>query len=57
MSACAGFVIPGGVSYQDRVRAGAVAAKDPLLRVLLEAEDDGVPALTTYCRVVVRIVP
>lgn len=34
-----GFVLPGGFSYQDRVRAGAVAAKDPIVeRLFLEAE-------------------
>ena len=25
------YVLPGGFSYQDRVRAGALAAKDPLV--------------------------
>ncbi len=40
-----GYLIPGGFSYQDRVRAGAIAAKDPLLRILLEAEDQGKPIL------------
>lgn len=34
-----GYVLPGGFSYQDRVRAGAVAAKDPIVeRLFLEAE-------------------
>ena len=27
LSECAGFIIPGGFSYQDRVRAGAIASK------------------------------
>ncbi|MFH1845338.1 MAG: phosphoribosylformylglycinamidine synthase subunit PurL, partial [bacterium] len=40
-----GFLIPGGFSYQDRVRAGAVAAKDPLLDVLHEAAAAGKPIL------------
>jgi len=31
------YVLPGGWSYQDRVRAGALAAKDPLVEVLAEA--------------------
>jgi phosphoribosylformylglycinamidine synthase len=30
------YVVPGGFSYQDRVRAGALAAKDPLLEALAE---------------------
>ncbi len=51
-----GFLVPGGFSYQDRVRAGAVAAKDPLLRVLLEAEDQGKPILgiCNGCQVLVE---
>ncbi|MEN8005790.1 MAG: phosphoribosylformylglycinamidine synthase subunit PurL [Candidatus Krumholzibacteriota bacterium] len=51
-----GFLIPGGFSYQDRVRAGAVAAKDPLLRVLLSAEAAGKPILgiCNGCQVLVE---
>jgi phosphoribosylformylglycinamidine synthase len=40
-----GYVIPGGFSYQDRVRAGALAAKDPLVEVLAEEADRGKPIL------------
>ena len=39
------FVLPGGFSYQDRVRAGALAAKDPLLDTLAERADQGAPVL------------
>ncbi|MEQ1834554.1 MAG: phosphoribosylformylglycinamidine synthase I [Candidatus Eisenbacteria bacterium] len=39
------FVLPGGFSYQDRVRAGALAAKDPLLEQLAECADRGAPVL------------
>ncbi len=39
------FVLPGGFSYQDRVRAGALAAKDPLIDVLAEAAERGKPVL------------
>ncbi len=45
LAAFDGFLIPGGFSYQDRVRAGAVAAKDPLLKVLLDASEAGKPIL------------
>jgi phosphoribosylformylglycinamidine synthase I len=41
----AAFVLPGGFSYQDRVRAGALAAKDPLMEVLGEEADRGKPVL------------
>ena len=51
-----GYLIPGGFSYQDRVRAGAIAAKDPLLRVLLEAAEAGKPILgiCNGCQVLVE---
>ncbi|MEP7028864.1 MAG: phosphoribosylformylglycinamidine synthase I [Candidatus Eisenbacteria bacterium] len=39
------YVLPGGFSYQDRVRAGAIAAKDPRLSVIAEEADRGVPVL------------
>ncbi len=40
------YVLPGGFSWQDRVRAGALAAKDPMLEVLArEAEERGKPVL------------
>jgi phosphoribosylformylglycinamidine synthase len=47
-SALAGYeayVLPGGFSYQDRVRAGAIAAKDPRLEVIARAADRGTPVL------------
>ena len=40
-----GYVIPGGFSYQDRVRAGALAAKSPLLQTLAEEAARGKPLL------------
>jgi phosphoribosylformylglycinamidine synthase len=39
------YLLPGGFSYQDRVRAGALAAKDPLLDVLAEEAARGKPVL------------
>ena len=39
------FLLPGGFSYQDRVRAGALAAKDPLMDVLAEEAERGKPVL------------
>src|SRR5262249_51022842 len=39
------FVLPGGFSYQDRVRAGALAAKDPRVEVLAEQAEMGKPVL------------
>jgi phosphoribosylformylglycinamidine synthase len=39
------YVLPGGFSYQDRVRAGAVAAKDPRIERVAHAADRGTPVL------------
>ena len=51
-----GYLVPGGFSYQDRVRAGAVAAKDPLLEALLAADAAGKPILgiCNGCQVLVE---
>lgn len=32
-----GYVIPGGFSYQDRVRAGVIASKEPVMATLRAA--------------------
>jgi phosphoribosylformylglycinamidine synthase subunit PurQ / glutaminase len=39
----AAYVLPGGFSYQDRIRAGAVAARLPLLEVLARRAASGSP--------------
>jgi phosphoribosylformylglycinamidine synthase I len=39
------YLLPGGFSYQDRVRAGALASKDPLVEVLSEESERGKPVL------------
>lgn len=39
------YVLPGGFSYQDRVRAGALAAKHALVDVLAERAEAGAPVL------------
>jgi len=40
-----GYIIPGGFSYQDRVRAGAVAAKKPIVRTLMREAEQGKPIM------------
>jgi phosphoribosylformylglycinamidine synthase len=40
-----GFVLPGGFSYEDRVRAGAIAAKHAVLDAIAAAADAGRPVL------------
>src|SRR3989344_6185265 len=39
------YVLPGGFSYQDRVRAGAIAAKDQIMKILSEEAEKGKPVL------------
>jgi phosphoribosylformylglycinamidine synthase len=41
----AAIVVPGGFSYQDRLRAGVVAAKEPIMDAVLEAASRGLPVL------------
>ncbi len=40
-----GYVLPGGFSYQDRVRAGAIAAKDRVVDCLYEQAEAGKPVI------------
>ncbi len=40
-----GYVLPGGFSYGDYLRAGAIAAGSPSLKVVDEAAKDGKPVL------------
>ncbi len=40
-----GYVLPGGFAYEDRVRAGAVAAKDAVVDILAEEAARGKPLL------------
>ena len=40
-----GVVLPGGFSYGDYLRAGAMAARSPIMDDVREAAEDGVPVL------------
>lgn len=40
-----GYILPGGFSYQDRVRAGAVAAADDVIEVVMKHADLGKPVV------------
>ena len=40
-----GYVLPGGFAYEDRVRAGAIAAHDRLMQPVREAAAAGKPVL------------
>ena len=41
----AGYFIPGGFSYEDRVRSGAIAGRDPLMNVIKEEASNGKPII------------
>ena len=41
----AGVVIPGGFSYGDYLRAGAMAARSPVMEEVRAAAEDGIPVL------------
>jgi len=40
-----GYIIPGGFSYQDRLRAGSIASKEPVMDTLKEEAEKGKPIL------------
>lgn len=45
LRACDGYFIIGGFAYQDRSRAGIIAALDPLMSVIREESEKGKPVL------------
>ena len=45
LSSFDGFILPGGFSYQDRLRAGAIAAKEPVLAALKDEAGKGKPII------------
>ena len=40
-----GIIIPGGFTYGDRLRAGAIAGHSKIMGKIVEKADDGVPIL------------
>ena len=40
-----GYFIPGGFSYEDRVRAGAIAARDGVMNIIKEEAETGKPVI------------
>jgi len=45
LMACDGYVIVGGFSYEDRSRAGAIAALDPVIDIIKTQSELGKPVL------------
>ena len=40
-----GYIIPGGWAYEDRIRAGVIAAKDPIFKIIKKEAENGKPVL------------
>jgi phosphoribosylformylglycinamidine synthase subunit PurQ / glutaminase len=40
-----GYVITGGWAYEDRIRAGVIASKDPIMKLVKRQAEDGKPVL------------
>ncbi|MBW2984960.1 phosphoribosylformylglycinamidine synthase I [Candidatus Woesearchaeota archaeon] len=51
-----GFVLPGGWSYEDRIRAGVISAQDPIMLKIKEQAKQGKPVLgiCNGCQVLVE---
>jgi phosphoribosylformylglycinamidine synthase I len=45
MASYDGFILPGGFSYEDRVRAGAIAASEDVTGILIDEASKGKPIL------------
>jgi phosphoribosylformylglycinamidine synthase I len=45
LAALDGYIIVGGFSYEDRSRSGAIAALDPIMKVIQQQSDNGKPVL------------
>lgn len=45
LMACDGYIIVGGFSYEDRSRAGVIAALDPMMQVIKAESKKGKPVL------------
>lgn len=56
LSSYDGYVLPGGWSYEDRIRAGVISAKDPIMKIIRkEAEKSKVVlGICNGCQVLVE---
>lgn len=51
-----GYVLPGGFAYEDRSRAGIIAAQDPVIGIIKEQADNGKPVvgICNGCQILVE---
>ena len=45
LSSYDGYVLPGGFSYEDRIRSGVIAAQDPIMKTIKREAQKGKPVL------------
>lgn len=51
-----GYILPGGWSYEDRIRAGVISAQDPVMKIIKKESEKGKPVLgiCNGCQVLVE---
>src|SRR3989338_7478748 len=51
-----GFILPGGWSYEDRIRAGAISAQDPLMIKIKKQAEEGkvVLGICNGCQILIE---
>ena len=51
-----GYLLPGGWSYEDRIRAGVISAKDPIMNTIKKEADKGkvVIGICNGCQILVE---
>ncbi len=51
-----GYVLPGGWSYEDRIRAGVIPAKDPVMKIIKQEVEKGkvVLGICNGCQILVE---
>ncbi len=51
-----GYILPGGWSYEDRIRAGVISAQDPIIKVIKQEAEKGkvVLGICNGCQILVE---
>jgi len=51
-----GYILPGGWAYEDRIRAGVIAAKDPVMKIIKKESNAGkvVLGICNGCQVLIE---
>lgn len=56
LSSYDGYILPGGWSYEDRIRAGVISAKDPVMEIIRREAENGkvVLGICNGCQILVE---